>query len=72
MESYAIWPANEHLPLRVRLAIDTLVEKLPHVVGVEMPRVHPDRHAEPVTSHSPNSEAKRRTIQRNRNRVRLA
>lgn len=33
MDSHAVWPATEYMPLRVRLAIDTLVEKLPDVVG---------------------------------------
>src|SRR5581483_12323995 len=59
MDSEAIWPATEHLPLRVRLAIDTVVEKLPEVVGVEVPGVHPDQHGEPATSHSANSRVKR-------------
>jgi len=69
MDSYAIWPATEHLPLRVRLAIDTVVEKLPEVVGVEVPGTHPDQHGEPVTSHSANSGAKRRTTRTNKIRA---
>jgi len=60
MDSFAIWPATEHLPLRVRLAIDTVAEKLPDVVGIDVPRVHPDRPAKPVMSHSVQSRAKRR------------
>lgn len=30
---YALWPQNRHLPLRVRVAIDTLVEMLPKVMA---------------------------------------
>ena len=36
-DSYAIWPATEHLPSRVRLAIDTLVERLPDAIGTGEP-----------------------------------
>lgn len=34
MESHALWPSAPHMPLRVRLAVDALVEQLPTVVGV--------------------------------------
>lgn len=32
LESHAIWPATDYLPLRVRLAIDTLIETLPGTI----------------------------------------
>jgi DNA-binding transcriptional LysR family regulator len=32
-EVYALWPNLPHMPLRLRLAVDALVEQLPHVVG---------------------------------------
>jgi hypothetical protein len=60
MDSYVVWPAAEHLPLRVQLAIDTLIEKLPDVVALEAPRVRARRPAELATSHSVQSRAKRR------------
>jgi DNA-binding transcriptional LysR family regulator len=33
MECHALWPASQHTPLRVRLAVDALVEQLPRVVS---------------------------------------
>jgi DNA-binding transcriptional LysR family regulator len=33
MDSYAVWPTTEYVPLRLRLAIDMLVAKLPGAVG---------------------------------------
>ncbi|MBB6581711.1 LysR family transcriptional regulator [Ralstonia solanacearum] len=62
MDSHAIWPATDYMPLRVRLAIDTLVEKLPGVVvGVTPPTVRPGRHAQGVTAvSSPSSQQKQR------------
>lgn len=33
-ESYALWPSAPHMPLRLRLAVDALVEQLPKVVGM--------------------------------------
>jgi len=60
MDSHAIWPATEYMPLRVRLAIDTLVEKLPGVMGVEAPTVRPGWHAQGVTTGgSASTRAKR-------------
>lgn len=41
MDSHAIWPATEYMPLRVRLAIDALVEHLPQAIGVAPPVVLP-------------------------------
>ena len=32
IECHALWPTTQHMPLRLRLAIDTLVEELPGVV----------------------------------------
>jgi DNA-binding transcriptional LysR family regulator len=32
-EIYALWPNAPHMPLRLRLAVDALVERLPHRVG---------------------------------------
>lgn len=32
IECHALWPATQHMPLRLRLAIDTLVAELPDVV----------------------------------------
>jgi DNA-binding transcriptional LysR family regulator len=32
-EIYALWPNAPHMPLRLRLAVDVLVERLPHMVG---------------------------------------
>ena len=32
VETHALWPATQHLPLRVRLAIDTLASKLPAAI----------------------------------------
>ena len=61
MDSHAIWPAAEHLPLRVRLVIDTLLEELPHAVGVEAPPLRAGRSVESVAkSPSVQSRAKRR------------
>jgi DNA-binding transcriptional LysR family regulator len=48
MESHALWPAAEHLPLRVRLAIDTLVEELPDTIGIEAPPRRSGRRMERV------------------------
>jgi DNA-binding transcriptional LysR family regulator len=31
-ESYALWPSGPHMPLRLRLAVDALVEQLPKMV----------------------------------------
>jgi DNA-binding transcriptional LysR family regulator len=33
MQSHAVWPGASHMPLRLRLAVDALVEQLPKVVG---------------------------------------
>lgn len=33
MDSYAVWPTTEYVPLRLRLAIDMLVTKLPNAVA---------------------------------------
>ena len=32
LDTHALWPATQHLPLRVRLAIDTLASKLPGAI----------------------------------------
>ncbi len=62
MDSHAIWPATDYMPLRVRLAIDTLVERLPNAMGVKPPIVRPGWHAQGVTAGSaPSPRAKRRT-----------
>jgi len=34
MDCYALWPAAPHMPLRLRLAVDALVEQLPKALGV--------------------------------------
>lgn len=34
MECHAVWPNAPHMPLRLRLAIDALVEQLPQIVGM--------------------------------------
>ena len=34
MDCHALWPAAPHMPLRLRLAVDALVEQLPKVLGV--------------------------------------
>lgn len=61
MDSHAIWPANDYMPLRVRLVIDTLVEKLPQVVGVEAPIVRSGWQEPRITaSKAPASLGKRR------------
>ncbi|KVA52627.1 LysR family transcriptional regulator [Burkholderia cepacia] len=60
MDSHAIWPATDHMPLRVRLAIDTLVEKLPLAMGVQAPIVHPGWQAQQrVTAGSPSASRRR-------------
>jgi DNA-binding transcriptional LysR family regulator len=65
MDSFAIWPATDHLPLRVRLAIDTVIEKMPEVVGAEVSPVRPDRSTERRASLPVQSRAKRqRAIQK--------
>ncbi|XRD86210.1 LysR family transcriptional regulator [Dyella acidisoli] len=63
MDSHAIWPATDYMPLRVRLAIDTLVEKLPNAVGVKPPTVRPGWHAQGITAGDTSSSPrkKRRT-----------
>ncbi|QOK94091.1 LysR family transcriptional regulator (plasmid) [Ralstonia pseudosolanacearum] len=62
MDSHAIWPAADYMPLRARLAIDTLVDKLPGVVGVKAPIVRPGWHTPGVTAGpSPSPRSKRRT-----------
>lgn len=30
---FAVWPAAPHMPLRLRLAVDALVEQLPVLAG---------------------------------------
>jgi DNA-binding transcriptional LysR family regulator len=35
MDCYALWPSSTHMPLRLRLAVDALVEQLPKVVGMQ-------------------------------------
>jgi DNA-binding transcriptional LysR family regulator len=35
MDSHAVWPAAQHLPMRLRMAIDTLVAELPGAIDVE-------------------------------------
>ena len=34
MECHALWPSASHMPIRVRMAVDALVEKLPLGLGV--------------------------------------
>lgn len=34
MEIHALWPSAPHMPLRLRLAVDALMEQLPKAVGV--------------------------------------
>lgn len=62
MDTHAIWPATNYMPLRARLAIDTLVENLPRAIGVEAPIVRPGWNAQRVTAadRSP-AKRKRRT-----------
>ncbi|QBB72502.1 LysR family transcriptional regulator [Pseudolysobacter antarcticus] len=60
MDSHAVWPVTEYMPLRVRLAIDTLLEKLPEAPGVQVPTALPGWHMQGVTaSGSPSSRGKR-------------
>jgi DNA-binding transcriptional LysR family regulator len=33
IDCHALWPSSSHMPLRVRLAVDMLVEKLPGMIG---------------------------------------
>ncbi|MFZ6724409.1 LysR family transcriptional regulator [Undibacterium sp. MH2W] len=33
MECHALWPSESHMPLRLRLAVDTLLEKLPFMLS---------------------------------------
>jgi DNA-binding transcriptional LysR family regulator len=35
MDCYALWPAAPHMPLRLRLAVDALVEQLPKALGAQ-------------------------------------
>lgn len=50
MDSHAVWPVTDYMPLRVRLAIDTLTENLPKVPGVQAPTVRPGWHTRGVTA----------------------
>ena len=34
---HAVWQQTPHLPLRVRIAIDTLASRLPSVLSLDMP-----------------------------------
>ena len=62
MDSHAIWPATDYMPLRTRLVIDTLVERLPRAAGVSAPSVRPGWHTQRITAQgSPLPRAKRRT-----------
>jgi DNA-binding transcriptional LysR family regulator len=62
MDSHAIWPATNYMPLRVRLAIDTLVEQLPKAMGVQALKERSGWHTQGVTvsSHSSLPRGKRR------------
>ena len=46
MTSYALWPSAQHTSLRVRLAVDALVEKLPQsgIFAEKASFAEPDRH----------------------------
>jgi len=59
MDSQAIWPATDYMPLRVRLAIDTLVEKLPGAAGVKAPTVRAGWQAQGVTAGAASSPRKK-------------
>lgn len=59
MDTHAIWPATDYMPLRVRLAIDTLVENLPQVMGVQAPIVHPGWQAQQRVTAGPVSSSGR-------------
>ncbi|WP_081052414.1 LysR family transcriptional regulator [Burkholderia cepacia] len=48
MNCHAIWPATDHMALRLRLAIDTLVENLPRASGVNPPIGRPGWHTQRV------------------------
>lgn len=62
MDTHAIWPATDYMPLRVRLAIDTLVENLPRALGVEAPVARPGWNMQRVTAGDPSAaKRKRRT-----------
>jgi DNA-binding transcriptional LysR family regulator len=39
-DTHALWPQTPHLPLRLRLAIDTLAQALPRLVGDRQPPHH--------------------------------
>ena len=34
LETYLVWPSTKHLPMRLRVAIDTLAKRLPHLIDV--------------------------------------
>lgn len=34
MDIHALWPSSPHMPLRLRLAVDALMEELPKVIGL--------------------------------------
>lgn len=34
---HAVWQQTPHLPLRVRIAVDTLASRLPSVLSLDMP-----------------------------------
>ncbi|AXV81659.1 LysR family transcriptional regulator [Ralstonia solanacearum] len=59
MDSHAIWPATDYMSLRLRLAIDTLVEKLPKTMGVKAPTVRLGRHAQGITTGAATQNGKR-------------
>ena len=61
MDTHAIWPAADYMPLRVRLAIDTLVENLPRAIGVEAPVARPGWNAQRITAGPSSAKRRRRT-----------
>ncbi|WCM88381.1 LysR family transcriptional regulator [Acidovorax sp. NCPPB 3576] len=40
MDCYALWPRASHMPLRLRLAVDWLVDRLPKVAGLQEADAH--------------------------------
>ncbi|WP_082746973.1 LysR family transcriptional regulator [Burkholderia sp. MSMB1826] len=59
MDCHAIWPATDHMALRLRLAIDTLVENLPRASGVNPPMGRPGWHTQSVKATNSASRRKK-------------
>lgn len=44
LDTYVVWPLTQYLPLRIRLVIDTLVNKLPAAVNARVPALGKTGH----------------------------